>query len=46
MNSGKRPASNGDRLGEVTTVQRAIDLLRVVGASEGPIGVNEIAPRL
>ncbi|MCS3765904.1 MULTISPECIES: IclR family transcriptional regulator [Bradyrhizobium] len=47
MNSGRRSQSHGDRtVGEVTTVQRAIDLLRVVGASEKPSGVNEIARRL
>lgn len=32
--------------GEVKTVQRALDLLKVVGASDSPIGVNEIARRL
>lgn len=45
MNSGKHTRS--DRAGgEVTTVQRALNLLRVLGASEKPIGVNEIARRL
>jgi len=39
--SSRSPAS-----GEVTTVQRALNLLRVIGASEKPIGVNEIARRL
>ncbi|MCS3765647.1 MULTISPECIES: IclR family transcriptional regulator [Bradyrhizobium] len=47
MNSGKRsPSNRGRAVGEVTTVQRALNLLRVVGASEKPIGVNEIARRL
>ncbi|MCS3765617.1 MULTISPECIES: IclR family transcriptional regulator [Bradyrhizobium] len=45
MNSAKRPPSDRT-VGEVTTVQRALNLLRVVGASEKPIGVNEIARRL
>lgn len=45
MSFGKRPPS--DRVGgEVTTVQRALNLLRVLGASERPLGVNEIARRL
>ncbi|QQO23786.1 IclR family transcriptional regulator [Bradyrhizobium diazoefficiens] len=45
MNSGKNHDRDRAR-GEVTTVQRALDLLRVVGASERSIGVNEIARRL
>ncbi|TIO79815.1 MAG: hypothetical protein E5Y00_12690 [Mesorhizobium sp.] len=40
------PPNARDRApGEVTTVQRALNLLRIVGASERPIGVNEIARR-
>ncbi|RUV94694.1 MAG: MarR family transcriptional regulator [Mesorhizobium sp.] len=31
--------------GEVTTLPRALNLLRILGASERPIGVNEIARR-
>lgn len=47
MSFGKQPPSNRDRVGgEVTTVQRALNLLRVLGSSERPIGVNEIARRL
>ncbi|MFB9261677.1 IclR family transcriptional regulator [Bradyrhizobium erythrophlei] len=47
MSSGKHSPRDRDRAGgEVTTVQRALNLLRVLGASERPIGVNEIARRL
>ncbi|MTV19102.1 MULTISPECIES: IclR family transcriptional regulator [Bradyrhizobium] len=49
MSSGKHSAAPTTRdraSGEVTTVQRALDLLKIVGASERPIGVNEIARRL
>jgi DNA-binding IclR family transcriptional regulator len=47
MGSDQRFSSKSERAsGEVTTVQRALDLLKVVGASEKPIGVNEIARRL
>ncbi|WP_271614991.1 IclR family transcriptional regulator [Bradyrhizobium sp. CCBAU 51627] len=47
MSLEKRSArSRGPASGEVTTVQRALNLLRVIGASEKPIGVNEIARRL
>lgn len=39
----KRPPSDRHRTGsEVTTVQRALNLLRVLAASEKPIGVNEM----
>ncbi|WP_352785422.1 IclR family transcriptional regulator [Mesorhizobium sp. M0244] len=47
MSSGKDSPSGRDRApGDVTTVQRALNLLKVIGASERPIGVNEIARRL
>lgn len=47
MSSGKHSPRDRDRAGgEVTTVQRALNLLRVLGVSERPIGVNEIARRL
>lgn len=47
MISEDKSSRAGDQApGEVKTVQRALDLLRVVGSSETPIGVNEIARRL
>ncbi|MER9534169.1 IclR family transcriptional regulator [Mesorhizobium sp. M0309] len=47
MSAVKQSTSNRDPArAEVTTVQRALNLLRVVGASERAIGVNEIARRL
>ncbi|AZO18037.1 MAG: IclR family transcriptional regulator [Mesorhizobium sp.] len=46
MSSVISPSDRDRAGGEVRTVQRALDLMRVVGASEKPIGVNEIARRL
>ncbi|RUX26308.1 IclR family transcriptional regulator, partial [Mesorhizobium sp. M2A.F.Ca.ET.042.01.1.1] len=47
MSSNERASGKVERSsGEVTTVQRALDVLKTVGASDKPIGVNEIARRL
>ncbi|TKV71682.1 IclR family transcriptional regulator [Bradyrhizobium elkanii] len=47
MSSSNKPQSERDQAsGEVKTVQRALDLLKAVGACESPVGVNEIARRL
>ncbi|WMY10895.1 IclR family transcriptional regulator [Paraburkholderia phenoliruptrix] len=47
MVSTKRSEGDSSRLtGEVTTVQRALSLLKILGASDKPIGVNEMARRV
>ncbi|BAB52580.1 mlr8761 [Mesorhizobium japonicum MAFF 303099] len=47
MSSVKHSPNDQDRApGEVSTVQRALNLLKLLGTTEKPIGVNEIARRL